>query len=76
LVSKAEETNAAASPIKEDFSKRAVDFQSAAPCFAEVPQQINNPEINACIHSQRINNLFGNKIEPRMVLLIDGMDEK
>jgi hypothetical protein len=24
----------------------------------------------------RINNLFGNKIQCRMVLLIDGMDEK
>jgi hypothetical protein len=37
LASKAEETNEASSPIKEDFSKRAADFLSAAPCFAGVP---------------------------------------
>ena len=33
LVSKAEETSAASSPIKEDFSKGAAGWKSAALCF-------------------------------------------
>jgi hypothetical protein len=62
--------------LKEDLSKRAADWKSAAPCFAGVPQQVNDSQINSLHSFCGINNLLGNKIESRMVLLIDGMDEK
>jgi hypothetical protein len=64
------------SPVEEDLSERAADWKSAAPCFAGVPQRVNNPKISRLHSFCILNNLFGNKIPGRMVLLIDGLGEK